>query len=152
MTPIFDGLYLGEVVLLVGGAILLIVLVIALLYQLMHKRSPAVLLAFFAISIAMIAYPSIKEIQFKDGVVTLTTITEQVAANPTDQNLRQQLQQQVEKVSERPISTAPSAVAVAQAQFELGNEDAAKSNVQKALQATPSDPAAQGLQNKLNVV
>ena len=152
MTPIFDGLYLGEVVLLVLGAILFVVLLIALLDQLMHKRSIAPLLAFFAVSIAMIGYPSLKEIQFKDGVVTLTTITEQVQQNPTDTNLRLQLQQQVQRVSQRPISSAPSAVAVAKAQFELGNEEAAKSNLRKALQANPSDPAAGELQKKLNVV
>ena len=152
MTPIFDGLYLGEVVLLVLGAILFVVLLIALLYQLMHKRSFAPLLAFFAVSIAMIGYPSLKEIQFKDGVVTLTTITQQVQDNPTDNNLRQQLQQQVAQVSQRPVSSAQSAVAVATAQFELGNEDAAKSNVQKALEAKAGDPAAQALQNKLTVV
>ena len=152
MTPIFDGLYLGEVVLLVLGAILFVVLLIALLYQLMHKRSFAPLLAFFAVSIAMIGYPSLKEIQFKDGVVTLTTITQQVQDNPTDNNLRQQLQQQVAQVSQRPVSSAQSAVAVATAQFELGNEDAAKSNVQKALEVKASDPAAQALQKKLTVM
>lgn len=151
MTPIFDGLYLGEVILLVLGAVLFIVLLIALLYQLTHKGSIAPLLAFFAVSIAMIGYPSIKEIQFKDGVVTITKMTEQVEQNPTDPALRQKLQKQVEKVSQRPVSSSESAVAVATAQFELGNEEAAKSNLQKALQANPGQPAAQELQKKLTV-
>lgn len=151
MTPIFDGLYLGEVVLLVLGAILFVVLLVALLYQLMHKGSIAPLLAFFAVSIAMIGYPSIKEIQFKDGLVTITKMTEEVQQNPTDANLRKKLQKQVEQISQRPVSSPESAVAVANAQFELGNEEAAKSNLQKALQANPNTPAAQELQKKIIV-
>lgn len=154
MTPIFDGLYLGEVVLLVLGSILFVVLLIALLYQLMHKGSIAPLLAFFAVSITMIGYPSIKEIQFKDGLVTITKMTEEVQQNPTDANLRKKLQKQVEQISQRPVSTPESAVAVALAQFELGNEEAAKSNLQKALQANPNTPAkreAQELQKKIIV-
>lgn len=151
MTPIFDGLYLGEVVLLVLGAILFVVLLVALLYQLMHKGSIAPLLAFFAVSIAMIGYPSIREIQFKDGLVTITKMTEEVQQNPTDANLRKKLQKQVEQISQRPVSSPESAVAVANAQFELGNEEAAKSNLQKAVQANPNTPAAQELQKKIIV-
>lgn len=99
----------------------------------------------------MIGYPSIKEIQFKDGVVTITKLTEQVEQTPADPTLRQKLQKQVEQTSQRPLSSPESAVAVANAQFELGNEEAAKSNLQKALQANPNTPAAQELEKKITV-
>jgi hypothetical protein len=49
MRGVTDGLYLGEVVLLVLGAVLFLVLVFAFVYQLLHQRSFKPLLLFFLV-------------------------------------------------------------------------------------------------------
>jgi tetratricopeptide (TPR) repeat protein len=152
MSPFFEGLYFHEVVLLVLGVLLFVMLVIGFFYQLVHKRSMAPLLPFFSIPIAMIGFSSVKSIQYKDGLIAIDKTTQQLQENPTDTSLRQTLQQQVAKIAARPSSNPQSTVLVAKAQYALGDEEAAKNNLQKALQASPTDPAAHELQRKIAVV
>jgi tetratricopeptide (TPR) repeat protein len=152
MSPIFEGLYFHEVVLLVLGVVLFIVLVIGFFYQLVHKRSIAALLPFFSLPISMIGFSSVKSIQYKDGLINIDKTTRQLQENPTDANLRQTLQQQVAKIGTRPSSNPQNAVVVAKAQYALGDETAAKSNLQKATQANPTDPSAHELQRKIAAV
>lgn len=152
MSPIFEGLYFHEVVLFVLGVLFFIILVIAFVYQLVHKRSIAPLLAFFIIPIAMIGFPSIKSIQYKDGLVTIDKATRRLQENPTDATARRILQQEVKKIGTRPSSDPQSAIVLAKAQYALGNEEAAKINLQKAIQANPTDRSAQELQKKIAAI
>ena len=152
MSPIFAGLYFHEVVLLILGVLLFIILVIAFFYQLVHKRSITPLLAFFLIPISMIGFSGIKSFQYKDGLVTIDKTTRQLQENPTDTAARQTLKEQVTKIGDRAGSDPQSAVLLAKAQYALGNEAAAKNNLQKAIQASPTDPSAQELQRKIAAV
>jgi hypothetical protein len=146
----FDGLYLFEWVLLVLGVILFVVLVIAFFYQLVHNRSVGVLLAFFIIPIAMIGYSSLQSIQISDNTVSLEKKTDAVLSNPADSTARTELQQQVDKLRSRPYSDPATLTVLAKADFALGNDQAAKSNLEKALQKDPQLQTAKQLQIKID--
>jgi len=146
----FDGLYLFEWVLMALGVILFIVLVIAFFYQLTHNRSVGVLLAFFLVPIAMIGYPSLQSIQISDNKVSLEKKADAVLANPADTTARNELQQQVEKLSSRSFSDPATLTVLSKAQFALGNDQVAKNNLEKALQKDPQLPAAKQLQIKID--
>lgn len=152
MPAVFEGLYLYEIVMLVLGILLFVMLGIGFFYQLVHQRSIAPLLGFFAFPIAMIGYPSIQRIQVKDGLISIEKTTQQLAENPTDLQLRRTLQQQVAKVADRPIASPQNTSVVAQAQYALGDEEAAKSNLHKALEADPRSPTAVDLQKRILAV
>ena len=146
-----DGLYPFEVVLLVLGIVLFIVLLIAFLRCVFRDKPYTGLLVFFVLPIAMIAYPSIQSIQVGEGTVTIATKTAQLAQNPNDQQLRVSLQADVAKLNARPIRDAQTTSTLAEAQFALGNETAAQTNLQKALNANPKLAAATQLQKKIQL-
>lgn len=146
---LFNGLYLYEVVMLFLGAFLFIVLVLALVYQMMHKRNFAGLLAFFVLSIVMMGYPSIKSVQFQNDTLTIDKTTHDLQSKPADAQVRSELEKEVAKVSDRPTSDPAALTRLANAQFALGNETAAEQNVQKALQRDPNAQGAQELQKKI---
>src|SRR6266567_3506352 len=87
-----EGLYPGETVLLILGIVLFVVLIFAFVYQLTRQRSLGPLLGFFVVPIVMIGYPSIRSIEFKDGVVSIDKTTQQLLSNPTDASVRESLQ------------------------------------------------------------
>jgi len=146
-----EGLYPGETVLLILGIVLFVVLIFAFVYQLTRQRSLGPLLGFFVVPIVMIGYPSIRSIEFKDGVVSIDKTTQQLLSNPTDASVRESLQKQLEQTTRRPIANPKDAAAVAKAQFALGDEQAAALNLQKALQKDPNLPEARQLQKKMEV-
>src|SRR5215469_3240322 len=132
-----DGFYLFEWVLMILGVILFVVLVIAFFYQLVHKRSIGTLLAFFVLDIAMIGYPSLKSLEIQGGLVTIEKETNAVLRNPGDTQARAELQQQVDKLGQRSFSQPTNLTAISKAEFALGNEPAAKTKLDKALQRNP---------------
>ena len=107
------------------------------------------LLAFFAIPILMIGYPSVKSYAIGDMTVTLQGTTNALQANPGDQELRAKLQQQLSQLDGRQFSDPEKLMILSKAQFALGNNQTALTNVNKALQANPNLPAARELQNKI---
>ena len=146
----FDGFYLFEWVLMILGVILFVVLVIAFFYQLVHKRSIGTLLAFFVLDIAMIGYPSLKSLEIQGGLVTIEKETNAVLRNPGDTQARAALQQQVDKLSQRSFSQPTNLTAISKAEFALGNEPAAKTKLDKALQRNPDLQQAQQLKTKID--
>ena len=92
LTGFTNGLYPGEVILLVMGVVVFVVLIFAFLYQLLHQRSVTALLGFFMLPVVMVGYPSIKSIQFKGGVISVEKTTDQLLANPADPQSRQALE------------------------------------------------------------
>jgi len=149
---LFEGLYLYEVVLLVLGVILFLTLIFALLYQVLHKRKFTSLLGFFMLPIAMVGYPSIKSIQYNDGVITLEKTTQELQSKPTDPAARQTLQDQVNRMAARPAASARSLTILAQAQEALGNEASASGNLEKALQSDPNAVEAKQLQHRIELI
>ncbi len=146
-----DGLYPFEVVLLVLGVLLFLALLIAFLRNVFCDKPYGGLLVFFVIPIAMIGYSSIQSIQIGEGTVTIATKTAQLVKNPDDQQLRISLQTDVAKLSARPVSNAQTAATLAEAQFALGNDTEAQTNLQKAIKANPKLPAATQLQKKIQL-
>lgn len=151
LNSLTNGLYPGEVILLILGVVLFVVLLFAFIYQILKQRSVASLLGFFILPVVMIGYPSIKSFQYKDGVISVEKTTDQLLANPADAQSRQALEQQVQQVSSRPPGSATDSVTLAKAQFALGHEEAAAQNLQKALQAKADLPAALELKTKMEV-
>jgi tetratricopeptide (TPR) repeat protein len=151
LSILTQGLYPGEVVLLILGVLLFLLLVIAFFYQLTHQRSLTGLLGFFVLPIIMIGYPSIKSIQYKDGVLSVEKATDRLLDNPTDPQARQALERQVQQVTPRSSNNPVGAVAVAKAQFALGHEEDAARNLQRALSAKAELPEALALKTKMEV-
>ncbi len=151
----FNGLYSYEIVLLVLGAILFLVSLVLLIYQVTHAKALGSLALFFGISVAMIGYPSIQQIQFSSDVVTITKSTEALQADPTDAKTRELLQQDVSKLAGRAASgqVSPQGLTVlATAQYALDDEPAATATLAKALQANPVEPEALALKSKISAV
>ena len=71
MSMLVDGLYGYEIVLGALGVLLFVALLPMLLRQIWRDKPYGGLLAFFILPVAMIGFPSIKSIQYKDGVVSL---------------------------------------------------------------------------------
>lgn len=146
---LFDGLYLYEVVMLFLGVFLFVVLVLALVYQLMHKRNLLGLLAFFVLSIAMVGYPSIKSIQVQKDGVSIQKAVHDLQSDPAKPELRAQLQQEMAHIAGRPIANPKTLTSIASAQFALGDEKAAAQTVHKALQKDPKATGAHELESKI---
>jgi tetratricopeptide (TPR) repeat protein len=147
-----DGLYLGEVVLLVLGVLLFVVLVFAFGYQLLHQRSLKPLLLFFLLPVLMIGYPTIKSVQYKDGALTLDKLTRELAENPTDVKLREALEEKVKDVAPRVANSPKDTVKLAQAQFDLGHEDEAVRSLERVPASNDSVPEVRELRARLDQV
>jgi tetratricopeptide (TPR) repeat protein len=148
-VPTFDGLLLYEWVLLVLGVVLFVVLVIAFLYQILHKRSFAALLAFFTVPIAMIAYPSVKSLQVGGAILTVDQTRQAVLKDPGDPGLRNQLKQQLAVLGDRPIKDPAAQAHIAEAEFLVGNEQKASERLNLVLRADPGQQEAKRLQERI---
>jgi len=147
-----DGLYLGEVVLLVLGVVLFAVLIVAFVYQLRRQRSLKSLIAFFLVSIVMIVYPSIRSIQYKDGAITLEKMTRELNENPTDVKLREALDEKIKDVAPRVANSPKDAVKLARAQFDLGREDEAARSLERVPPSNADLPEVRELRTHIDQV
>jgi tetratricopeptide (TPR) repeat protein len=147
---LFDGLYPYEVVLLILGALFFLLLAVLLVLLVVRGKSYIGMLAFFAIPIAMIGYPSIQKITFQNGAVTIDKTTEQLQAAPTDATVRSNLESQVAGLASRPTANPAALTSIARAQFALGHRAEAETNLQKALQTSPALPQAVALKQRMD--
>ena len=146
-----DGLYLYEIVLLVLGIVLFLVLTVAFLILITKRRSYSKLLAFFAIPIVMIGFPSIKSFEVSASVLKIEKETSALEEDPTDESVRASLEQEVASVSSRPITASQASVTIARAQIALGNDAAAKERVENTLKEDPHLPAAIDLKKRIEL-
>jgi len=149
---LFDGLYLYEIVMLCLGIFLFVVLVLALIYQLMHRRNLAGLLAFFVLSIVMIGYPSIKSVQLQKDGVTIDKTTRELQSDPANPQTRAALEKEVKQIGKRPVSDPATLTRIGNAQFALGDEKEAEEKAQIALERDPHSAEALELQNKITTL
>ncbi len=149
---ITTGLYGYEIVLLILGVVLFLVLIFAFLYQILHGKKVSALLAFFVLPIAMIGYPSIHSLQYKDGVLTLEKSTQDLLKNPLDAAARAKVEQEVSDLSKRPAKDPKDATIVAKAQFAVGDESGAAQTLNGVLQKDPNYAEALQLRNKMELV
>ncbi len=144
-----NGLYSYEVVLLALGAAFFLVLLAGFIHLLWRDKPYSKLLPFFCFPVVMIGYPSIKSIQYQDGIVTLEKTTDQLQRDPTNPTLRETLNKQLAQTADRPGSAPGALVAIAAAQFALGNHMGAKAHLDQALQAGPALPKATELKKRI---
>ena len=142
---LLDGLYGYEMIMLVMGVVLFFVVMGLLIYQVKKNRNPAVVAGCFIFPIAMMGYPGVKTIE--PGKIEKTV--HDLQQNPTDQAKRQELQKQVTEAESRPYRAPENLVRIAAAEYALGNEPAAKFNLDQALHTDPPVPAGQDLQQKI---
>src|SRR5215471_3653244 len=140
----FQGLYSYEVVMLILGVILFLVTVILLI------RGRKGLAGYFVLAMAMVGYPSIRSIEYKDGAITIEKNTHELQQDPTNPQKRQALRQELAKIESRPAPDARTATIIARAQF--ANETAASANLQKALHADPRSTEALALKQKMDAI
>jgi len=152
MSAFTQGLYPFEVVLLIGGVVLLVILLVGLTAGLIRGKIPTILVPLFIISIVMIGYPSVQSIKYKDLTVSLNNQQQQVLANPTNPNSRNTLAQVTNQVAARPGADPATVATLASAQYALGDEKAAQVNLDKVLKIDPNQPAAVTLKNKMTSV
>ncbi len=148
---IFDGLYLYEVVLLICGVLMFFALLAGLLWMIFSNRNYKGLLIFFMLPIAMIGFPSITSIQLKDGAIEIDKQTTALQGNPQNTQARATLQAQVAKIEARPFKDPAIMSTLARAQFALGDENKAESNLITALAASPNASGAVELKNKIEL-
>lgn len=84
MDKLFNNLYIYEIVMLFLGIFLFMLLCVALAYLLYKGENIKKLLYFFVVSIIMIGYPSIQEIQIENDKIAFTKFKDQVRDNPND--------------------------------------------------------------------
>lgn len=145
----FDGLNPFEWVLLVLGVILFFVAVIGFFIQLKNKGNLTPILGFFVAAIIMIGYPSIQSFQLAGIEVTMQQATNDLHNDPGNGTARQALQDAVNKLGNRSFADPAVLTNLSSAQFALGDEQAAKDNLNKALQKDPTLGAAQQLKTRI---
>jgi tetratricopeptide (TPR) repeat protein len=145
---LFDGLFGYEIILLCMGVVLFFVVIGLLIYQVKKGRNPAVVAGCLIFPIAMVGYPGVKTIE--PGKIEKTV--HDLQQDPTNQAKRQQLQEQLKQAESRPYHAPENLLRIATAEYALGNEPAAKFNLDQALSTDPHLPAAQDLQQKIATV
>jgi tetratricopeptide (TPR) repeat protein len=152
MASLIDGLRGYEVVMLILGVLLFAVSLYGFVRQLTGNRKLTPLVPFFGLSILMMGYAGIKSFQIQDGVIQVEKLTSQVAQDPTDPAKRQALQAQINQLGSRQFSGPASLTTLARAQYALGDEAAAATDLQAALKRDPLLPQAKELQHKIALV
>ena len=151
----FSGLYFYEIVLLSLGVTLFIVLTLIVVVKVFRGESVGGMVTFFIVPILFIGFPSIKAIQYKDGVLSVQMMTHDLQQQPTDLHLRDTLEKALRNVSPRAMSAlgdGNSLAVVASAQYALGKESEAKANLRSALAAKASSNIAVELKQKIDAV
>ena len=134
---LISGLYLYQVVMLVGGMLLFVVALFLLVILAATGKEIGKLLLFFGLSIVMIGFPAYSKIEISKDGVKLEKDTQRLLQDPADNTLRDSISTEVMKLSARPHQDPNMLITVARAQIALGDNGSAQQNVNKALQITP---------------
>ncbi len=148
---LFDGLYLYEVVMLVGGSLLFLASLILLVVFAATGKPFSKLLLFFGISIVMIGFPAYSKIQISENGVDLEKDSAELVQNPANQQLRSSVSTEVAALAPRNFSDPTMLTSIAKAQIALGDNSGAQENVAKALQAAPGNSDAVALEKRLQL-
>jgi tetratricopeptide (TPR) repeat protein len=140
MAHIFDGLTGYEQVLLVCGMALFVVALVALIAAIVRGKSYAGVVALFSISMAMMGFVRVQSITIDNATLQLDAAVTPVQNSPTDPAARTKLLQVVSNLEVRHWSDPEVLTKLATAQHILGQTEAAKANLNKAL-AAPVPPA-----------
>lgn len=147
---LLESLKSYEAVLLVCGIALFVVSLGSLIFFVAKQRGIASLGVFFIISIAMIAYPSIKKIQVGENTIeTINEKTKELTENPHDDSARKVLQENLAHLEGRRITNPRTLTIVAKGHAALGDTTKALESVNKALVRNPRDQRTLDLRRQL---
>jgi hypothetical protein len=149
MTDIFDGLQGYEQVILVCGVALFVIALLGLIVAIVKSRSYAGLVVILMLSIAMMGFVRVRTIKAGDAEIDLDSAITQVDANPNSSSARAQLSEKVAKIASRHWSDPMVLTKLADAQLKLGDVEAAKANLSKALQSNAAPAEAANLQRRI---
>jgi hypothetical protein len=148
---LFDGLYLYQIAILVCGCLLFLALLVALLWKVFSNQDYKGLLTFFLIPIVMIGFPAFSSFELKTDLGDLEVQTTNLQSKPQDQQARTALQANVANIESRPFNDPTVLATIARAQYALGDENKAQTNLNKALAAAPTLVPAVELKNKIEL-
>lgn len=97
---LFEGLANFEIVLFVFGSLLILILLIALIIMMIQGRRIRKLIPFFFIGIIMIAYPSIKVIEFGNIKIKLKISTKKYLRDPDGAEALTNLQHNLSRIEQ----------------------------------------------------
>lgn len=135
---LFEGLANFEIVLFVFGSLLILILLIALIIMMIQGRRIRKLIPFFFIGIIMIAYPSIKVIEFGNIKIKLKISTEKYLRDPDGAEALTNLQHNLSRIEQFPNLSAETIYDLALAKLVLGDTDAAYALSDSAKKMQPS--------------
>ncbi len=144
-----DGLEVYEIAL--GGlgiALFLLALALVVVYA-KQRRSLAVLLPFFALTILMIGFPALQKFRFTKDGFELVKETETVEAHPDDAPKTAKLEGTTRRVDKRPTRDPQVKLRVARAYDALHRPAQALRAVNEALKLQPDLPAAKEMRKSL---
>lgn len=147
---LFKGLYIGEIILMVLGAVLCLVLIYLLVFLIMKKRSYKQMIVFFLLPVLMIGFPSIKKIKYDNGIVEIEKETRQVENNPQDAAAKQALAVKIQALQPRTLNDPKALEIMARANLSIGDTVKAREAVKSALRINPSLVPAQRLSRKIS--
>jgi hypothetical protein len=107
-------------------------------------------LPFFGIPLVMIGYPSIKSVQYKDGVISIEKATRTLEQDPQNAAAREELQKKVAEIQARPSSDVTKATTVARGMFALGDSSGAALRLQAVLEKAPDATDARDLKKQID--
>lgn len=148
---IFRGLFPYEILIMGLGALLFVVMLIALMAYLFRGKSVVGLVVFFVLSIGMLGFPALKAIQYKDGLLSLEFNEQQLQRNPEDAQAREGLKIGLKAVEGRPAD-AKASLAIAKAQWAMGNEQAAVASLRPAISSESTKKDAAVLKERIDTV
>lgn len=149
--PLFDGLTLGELVLLIGGAFFFVVLLVVFLKKSLGNKSVKGLLPFFAVPVVMMGFPTITSFKISQEGVEIDNQTTALQNNPNDEASRKALQSNVVELKKRSFNSPETLARLARAEYALGQEQEARTDVAKALKSDPTLQPATELRMKMEL-
>jgi tetratricopeptide (TPR) repeat protein len=149
MAHIFDGLQGYEQVILVCGMALFVVALLGLIVAMVKSKSYAGLVVILMLSLAMMGFVRVRTIKAGGAEIDLDSAIAQVRADPASTSARAQLSEKVANIASRHWTDPMVLTKLAEAQLALGQVDAAKTNLSKALQSKDAPSGAVTLQTRI---
>ncbi|WP_183575609.1 hypothetical protein HDF18_17045 [Mucilaginibacter sp. X5P1] len=138
-----QGLYLYEVILMIGGSILFLVLIFLLIWDVIKGKNIASLLPFFLFPIIMIGWSTIKSISYSNGTIDIQKTADSLAKNPADTTLQVKLEKSVAAFdTTRATKDTVALNAISKAYYALGKYTDATRYNQKTLAINPNMQSA----------
>ena len=134
-----EDLYLYEIILLILGSLLFLILSGVLVYYVIKKEEIKKLLLFFPISILMIAYPGIKELNISSDRIELITYQEKYENNPEDTEAKEKIAELTDKLALR-ASSEEDLVLIGKSNVLLQKPENAITITEKVIEKSKKNP------------